>query len=67
MRILWEIFTLFIGIGVIFAIAKGFPQFGQILRAVLLNPIGLIGLAGFVFVLIVLRKRAAGRRLDSEG
>ncbi len=62
MRVLWEIFTVIVGIGVILAIAKGFPGFGRMLAFVLLNPIGLLGIGGIVIWIIVLRNRAAARR-----
>jgi len=62
MRVLWEIFTVVLGLGVLLAIAKGFPGFGRLLAFVLLNPIGLLGVGGLLIWIIVLRNRAAGRR-----
>ena len=61
MRLLWEIFTVLVGIGVIFALGKGFPQFGQVLRF-FLHPLGLVLVAGIVIWMILIRKRTAARR-----
>jgi hypothetical protein len=58
MRILWELFTVFVGIGVIFAIGKGFPGFGRIL----LHPFGWILSIALLIWIIILRNRAAARR-----
>ena len=58
MRVLWEIFTVIIGVMVIFAIAKGFPGFGKFLAFILLNPIGLLGVVGLSIWVIVIRNRA---------
>ena len=66
MRILWEIFTVIAGIGVIFAIAKGFPAFGRMLAFLLFNPIGLLGVVGLVIWIIVLRNRAATKRIAAR-
>ena len=66
MRILWEIFTVLIGLGVVFALAKGFPQFGQVLRVLIFNPIGLICVAGLILAMVFLRKRTAQRHTDSQ-
>jgi hypothetical protein len=62
MRILWEIFTVVMAIGVLFAISKGFPAFGRVVGFLLLNPIGLLAVAGLVVWIIVLRNRAIARR-----
>lgn len=66
MRALWEIFTVIVGIGVIFGIAKGFPAFGRALAFVLFNPIGLICVVGIVIWIVVLRNRAAARRAAGQ-
>ncbi len=58
MRILWEIFMVIAGIGVIFAIGKGFPGFGRIL----LHPLGWILAIGAIILIIILRSRAAAKR-----
>jgi hypothetical protein len=62
MRALWEIFTVIMGVLVIFAIAKGFPAFGKVLAFLLFNPIGLISIAGLIIWMIVLRNRAIARK-----
>ncbi len=61
MRLMWEIFTVLAGIGVIFALGKGFPGFGRVLR-LFLHPVGLLFLAGLCVWIVVLRKRSAARR-----
>lgn len=66
MRILWEIFTLVMAIGVLFAISKGFPAFGRVLAAIVFNPIGLLALAGVTIWVIVLRNRAAERKASGH-
>lgn len=59
MRQLWEIFTLIVGIGVIMAIAKGFPAFGKILLFLFLNPIGIAAILGVVIWYTLRRRRRA--------
>ena len=66
MRVLWEIFTVVMGIGVIFAISKGFPAFGRAIAFVLFNPIGLVCVIGLVIWIIVLRNRATERRAEGH-
>ena len=56
MRHLWEIFTVIVGIGVIFAVAKGFPAFGKVLLFLLLNPIGIALIVGTVIWISVRRR-----------
>ena len=58
MRLMWEIFTVIVGIGVIFAIGKGFPNFGRIL----LHPIGWLFAIGLFIWILVLRNRVAKKR-----
>ena len=62
MRVLWEIFTLLIVIAALFAIGRGFPQFGNVLKFLVLNPIGLLCTAGLVVWIVLMRKRAAERK-----
>ena len=66
MRALWEIFTVVMGIGVIFAISKGFPAFGKAIAFVLFNPIGLVCVIGTVIWIIVLRNRATAKRAEGH-
>ena len=47
----------FIGIGVILAVAKGFPAFGKLLLFLVLNPIGIAGIVGIVIWISVRRRR----------
>jgi len=60
MRHLWEIFTVIAGIGVIFAVAKGFPAFGKVLLFLLLNPLGIAAIVGIVIWISVRRRRRSG-------
>ena len=62
MRILFEIFMMIAAIGVIFALGKGFPGFGAVLRGLLFNPIGILCIIGLVFWILVLRTRMARNR-----
>ena len=66
MKVVWEIFTLILGIGIILAIGKGFPQFGAVLRSLLFNPLGLVLLAGGILAIILFRMRAIRPREDSR-
>ena len=67
MRVLWEIFTLCLAIAVLFALGRGFPAFGGFLRAVLFNPIGLLGAAAVTGWIVLWRHRASARRAADEG
>ncbi len=60
---LWEIFTLFLGIAIILAVAKGFPAFGRVLFFLMLNPIGITCIVGLAIWIAVRRNRA----LDDSG
>mgnify|MGYP004284910855 CR=1 FL=1 len=62
MRLLWEIFTFIAGIGVLFAVAKGFPAFGRVLMFLLLNPIGIAAVVGMIFWITLRRRRNSGDR-----
>lgn len=65
MRLLWEIFTLIAALGVLFAIAKGFPQFGQALRLLFLHPFGWVCMIGlFVWITVIRSRRAASQGQD---
>ena len=58
MRILWEIITLIIGIGIILAIARGFPVFGKVLLSLFLNPLGILAIASIIIWIAVRRHRS---------
>jgi xanthine/uracil permease len=66
MRVILDVFTLVMGIGIIFAIGKGFPQFGSLLRLILLNPLGLALLAGLILAIILFRSRATRQHQDDH-
>ena len=48
MRRLWEIFIFVAGIGIILAVARGFPMLGKVLLFIILNPIGIAALVGII-------------------
>ncbi len=58
MRILWEITTLIIGIGIILAVAKGFPMFGKVLLSWFLNPLGIFAVVSTIIWIAVRRHRS---------
>ena len=62
MRILFEIFMMVAAVGAIFALGKGFPGFGAVLRGLLFNPIGILCIIGLVFGIVILRKNRARDR-----
>ena len=66
MRLMWEIFTVLAGIGVIFALGKGFPGFGRVLAFFLVNPYGLLCLVGLFVWIVVIRKRTAAQRAQGD-
>ena len=57
MRVLWEIFTLMVGIGILFALAKGFPGFGRVLFFFIANPFGLVLTIGLIVLVVFVRRR----------
>ena len=57
MRRLWEIFIFVAGIGIILAVARGFPMFGKVLLFLILNPIGIAAIIGIVIWIAVRRRR----------
>ncbi len=58
MRRLWEIFIFVAGIGIILAVAKGFPMLGKVLLFLILNPIGIVTLVGIAIWIAVRRRRS---------
>lgn len=57
MKRLWEIFMLIAGIGIILAVARGFPMFGKVLLFLILNPIGIAAIIGIAIWIAVRRRR----------
>ncbi len=62
MRQLWEVFLLLAGIGVILALAKGFPGFGRILFFLVANPLGLLLTIGLIAWIALRRRRSTGSK-----
>ena len=47
---------------VVLALAKGFPAFGAVLRALFFNPVGLLVLVGGIVTIVALRRRTPARQ-----
>ncbi|MCA8956337.1 MAG: hypothetical protein KDC87_09695 [Planctomycetes bacterium] len=61
MRRLGELLVLLAGIGVILAVARGFPALGRGLLFLLTNPVGLLCVGGLTAWVAVRRHRARNR------